>query len=259
MWHHGEGGPLRRHLVLASLALAAAVAAPAQGGPLRADAPARTACSPGFVTAELSWGTRCLRAGEYCKIGNPEYRAHGFVCPASGLLVRAGAGAGSRTAAPTSPAGAPATGAAVLLGPRTRQSRCTRGRLPDRRCSPGAYASGLTTAVICSPSFRTGAVRDVPQSEKFQVEREYGMQAGFYGRSLEIDHIVPLELGGSNAVANLFPEPGAGTANYHVKDELENRLHDLVCSGGMTLRVAQREIAANWMTLYRRVFGVAPV
>ncbi len=57
------------------------------------------------------------------------------------------------------------------------------------------------------------------------------MREVHYGRTIEIDHIVPLELGGANEIANLFPEPGSRNANYHVKDELENRLHDLVCAG----------------------------
>ena len=71
------------------------------------------------------------------------------------------------------------------------------------------------------------------------------MPARLYGRTIEIDHIVSLELGGSNDIANLYPEPGSGRANYHVKDELENKLHDLVCSGAMTLRAAQRGIATQ--------------
>ena len=70
--------------------------------------------------------------------------------------------------------------------------------------------------------------------------------------------VVGGEFGGSNSIANLFPEPGSGKANYHVKDELENKLHDLVCSGAMPLRSAQRGIAANWEVLYTRVFGKQP-
>ena len=75
-----------------------------------------------------------------------------------------------------------------------------------------------------------------------------------YGRTIEIDHIVSLELGGSNDIANLFPEPGTGAANYHIKDKLENRLHAMVCSGAITLSAAQHGIANNWMSLYRKVF-----
>jgi hypothetical protein len=67
-----------------------------------------------------------------------------------------------------------------------------------------------------------------------------------------------LELGGSNNIANLFPEPGSGKASYHLKDELENKLHDLVCAGAMSLNTARAGIATDWTGLYRRVFGIAP-
>ena len=149
-------------------------------------------------------------------------------------------------------------GATVVLQPRTRTSGCRLGPVPDRRCSPGAYYSGLTKAVICSAGFRTGSIRNVPQVEKFAVEREYGMRPAYYGRSIEIDHIISLELGGSNDIANLFPETGAGAADYHAKDRLENRLHDMVCAGQIGLRAAQRGIAADWESLYRRVFAASP-
>jgi hypothetical protein len=32
----------------------------------------------------------------------------------------------------------------------------------------------------------------------------------------------------------------------------------MVCSGAISLRNAQRQIAANWQHLYLRVFGTAP-
>jgi hypothetical protein len=91
------------------------------------------------------------------------------------------------------------------------------------------------------------------EPEKHAVEVEYGMTPKSYGSSLEIAHIISLELGGSNDIANLFPERAPG---YHVK--LENKLHKLVCSGAMTLHAAQAGIATNSKTLYKRVFGIAP-
>jgi hypothetical protein len=93
---------------------------------------------------------------------------------------------------------------------------------------------------------------------KYAVEREYGMKARLYGRKLEIDHIISLELGGSNDIANLFPERAKPAPGYKVKDKLENKLHGLVCSGSMNLRSAQKQIAANWQKLYRKVYGKAP-
>ena len=45
-------------------------------------------CSAGYVHANLSWGQKCLRAGEFCKVGNSEYKRYGFVCPSTGHLKR---------------------------------------------------------------------------------------------------------------------------------------------------------------------------
>ena len=84
------------------------------------------------------------------------------------------------------------------------------------------------------------------------------MTPGHYGSALEIDHIVSLELGGSNDIVNLFPETLNARPGYRVKDRLENRLHAMVCAGSIGLPAAQRGIAANWQGLYERVFGAAP-
>jgi hypothetical protein len=43
-------------------------------------------CAPGYVLARLSWGDKCLRVGEFCKVGNPEYLKYGFTCPPNGHL-----------------------------------------------------------------------------------------------------------------------------------------------------------------------------
>jgi hypothetical protein len=91
-----------------------------------------------------------------------------------------------------------------------------------------------------------------------RVEAEYGLPPKRYGRSIEIDRIVPLELGGSNAIANLFPESGSGAASYHAKDRLETRLRSLVCSGRIGLGAARARVAADWLVLYRQVFRVGP-
>jgi hypothetical protein len=152
-------------------------------------------------------------------------------------------------------------GVTVLLTKKSKSSGCKLAALSDRHCSPGAYSSKLTKAVICSPSFRTDPIRNVPDSVKHQVEIEYGLEPKGYGSALEIDHIVSLELGGSNDPANLYPElaafPNHGPG-YHVKDLLENALHKAVCAGKIGLRTAQRAIARDWELLYLNLFGVAP-
>lgn len=65
----------------------------------------------------------------------------------------------------------------------------------------------------------------------------------------ELDHLIPLELGGAPAsVANLWPEPWTGPQNAHDKDRVENELHRRVCAREMALDDAQRRIASNWQT-----------
>ncbi len=65
-------------------------AAQASAAPVQAASPAAIAktCGPGYVHAKLSWGEKCLRAGQFCKVGNHEYWKYGFTCPKSGHLVR---------------------------------------------------------------------------------------------------------------------------------------------------------------------------
>ena len=151
------------------------------------------------------------------------------------------------------------TGTPVLLAEQTKTTGCNLGPLPDRRCSPGAYGSKLTQAVVCAPGFTTPPYRRVSDTVKQDVEREYGMPIKKYGKTLEIDHIVSLELGGSNNIANLYPEQRDISPGYKVKDGLETKLNHLVCiEHTMTLRTAQKAIAANWEKLYTKVFGVTP-
>jgi hypothetical protein len=149
-------------------------------------------------------------------------------------------------------------GHSVLLGPVTKGTGCRLGANPDSRCSPGAYYTGLAKAVICSPSFRTASVDDVSQAINVKVQAAYGLLPRNYGKAIEIDHIVPLVLGGSNAIANLFPQKRDAHPGYEAKDRLELRLHQLVCNGSMNLRSAQKQIASDWQSLYRTVFGRAP-
>jgi hypothetical protein len=275
---------LVRRLLPFVLALAAAVLlSPALVGATAQHqlGPLHSVCSAGYVDAVIGGQQKCLHAGEFCSASyESDYERYGFTC-VDGRLQTATSSSTTTTTAPatttapptttttvprpptttTTSTGGVAVGSTVLLKARTKRSGCKLGALPDRRCSPGAYSSGLTKAVICSSSFRTGSIRNVPTSEKHAVEAEYGLVRKSYGRTLEIDHLVSLELGGSNDIANLFPEkailPGH-QPGYRLKDKLENAAHAAVCAGQLSLRAAQRRIAANWELLYRTLFGVAP-
>jgi hypothetical protein len=86
------------------------------------------------------------------------------------------------------------------------------------------------------------------------VYARYGITSHVTGQ-YEVDHLISLELGGSNSIKSLFPEAAEPRPGFHEKDRLENRLHKLVCAGKMKLKTAQRGIRTNWLKLYRRIFG----
>ena len=126
--------------------------------------------------------------------------------------------------------------------------------LPRHALTPGVSLS-VTRARICVSGYASGA-RDVSDAEKAAVYVRYGTVWVPYAH--EVDHLISLELGGSNVIRNLWPEPYAGAWGARTKDVLENRLHDLVCAGQLALASAQRQEASNWVVAYRKYVGLPP-
>jgi hypothetical protein len=120
--------------------------------------------------------------------------------------------------------------------------------LPDSGCTPGAIMPATTKAQICVSGY-SSTVRHVPSSVKNAVYAEYGIASHLAGE-YEVDHLISLELGGSNDIANLWPEAANPTPGFHQKDAFENQLHAEVCAGTISLDEAQREIATDWLHFY---------
>lgn len=147
-----------------------------------------------------------------------------------------------KTVAPTSSTAVP------QYGVQTKTSGCTADQpLPDPACSPGAVLT-TDTSVICVSGY-TQTVRNVSDSVRQQVFAEYGISYSLHS-NYEVDHIISLELGGSNDISNLYPESYTIQYGAHVKDGFENHLHSLVCSGQMSIAVAQQQISTNWLKYY---------
>ena len=118
--------------------------------------------------------------------------------------------------------------------------------------TPGATLP-VATGDICVAGY-SQKVRNVPLDVKRQVYAEYGIASHKPGE-YEVDHLISLELGGSNSIKNLWPQSYVTQPwNAHVKDKLENELHDEVCSGKIDLPTAQHEIAADWIAAYKKYF-----
>lgn len=124
---------------------------------------------------------------------------------------------------------------------------------PDPRLTPGAWHTPPTPLdELCRPGHAKLA-RHVDQGLRDAVFRRYGYDPKTVNHGeYEIDHLVSLELDGSNAIENLWPESYVTQPlNAHRKDVLEDMLHRLVCHGEITLTDAQQAIATDWVAAYQ--------
>ena len=138
------------------------------------------------------------------------------------------------------------------FGPRTKESGClVHDGLADGACTPGAVFPDATVDQVCQPGY-SASVRSVPAALSREVYGEYGIVERTTGE-YEVDHLVPLETGGSNDIANLFPEAAEPRPGFHEKDLVENYLHEQVCAGAMSLLEGQRAIATNWLDVYQQL------
>lgn len=115
--------------------------------------------------------------------------------------------------------------------------------LPDRGLTPGGVLERDATHVCVVGNARRH--RAVSYKIRDRVYLAYGIPRGHRKGLYRIDHLIPLELGGSNDMRNLWPQP---YGDSKLKDRVEGELHQAVCSGAMPLDAAQRAIARDWHT-----------
>jgi hypothetical protein len=117
-----------------------------------------------------------------------------------------------------------------------------RGALPDPTCTPGDVATTDVDA-ICGGRPRERSVSEATRLELFSA---YGIRLPQPPGAFEIDHLISLELGGSNEISNLWPQAGEPRPGFREKDRVESYLHREVCAGHTSLEAAQRVIAEDW-------------
>ena len=121
---------------------------------------------------------------------------------------------------------------------------------PNPKLTPGVADPAATVEKICTSGY-TATVRNVPESVKKQVFAEYGIDPT--SDKFEVDHLISLELGGSNDIKNLWPQSyTTQPLNAHRKDVLENKLHDMICSKQITIQEAQKTISTDWVKAYNK-------
>jgi len=136
---------------------------------------------------------------------------------------------------------------------------------PNPLISPGKSRT-QDLSIICGHS--TKEYRHTSEATKMLVYRRYGVAPHLdvcadtiritksgkkVTETCEIDHIIPLELGGADELENLWPQPYNPQNGFgaHAKDEVENFLHNEVCAGNISILEAQRLIVTSWSDLYQ--------
>ncbi|MDP9064783.1 MAG: hypothetical protein M3O06_02825 [Pseudomonadota bacterium] len=100
--------------------------------------------------------------------------------------------------------------------------------------------------------------RNYSDGVKRTLLRQAGLDAS-HGGEYELDHIVPLGVGGHpRKMSNLMLQPWQGPNSATKKDRLERRLQHLVCNGLITLADAQLCIAEDWQACASRISAIFP-
>jgi hypothetical protein len=127
--------------------------------------------------------------------------------------------------------------------------------VPINELTPGVVAS-VDKAEVCGLVDKRSYSRRhrSERHDKYRFLLAYGYDVRQSAR-FQLDHRVPLELGGADVAANLWPEPWTGQMNAHDKDRLEDWAHDAVCfEGSLPLRNAQAMFLGDWREAFDRIF-----
>jgi hypothetical protein len=138
--------------------------------------------------------------------------------------------------------------------------------LPNTKLTPGAINPAVNQGNIRSTICVSGWTKTVRPPVTYTNQLKYSQLLSGYNlngdlnmKNYEEDHIVPLEVGGNpSSPLNLFPEPRNIKFSSYLKDQLENRMHQLVCAGQITLKAAQAVFLSNWEKGYAKYMGPLP-
>jgi hypothetical protein len=148
----------------------------------------------------------------------------------------------------------------LMLKPLASLALCLAGAcaqaVPNALLNPDVKPATLSQT-ICRAAY-TKTVRpstSFTNGIKKRLLREQGRDFDAEKGGYELDHIVPLALGGHlRNLHNLTLQPWEGTNGAKHKDRLEVKLQCLVCSGDVALQEAQDAIWSDWKAAYA-VYG----
>ena len=130
---------------------------------------------------------------------------------------------------------------------------------PDDTLTPGVVGSAEFADVCGLVDGQTYSQRHRETTQKMKNEAYAAYSVNKAGREFEIDHRVPLCIGGADDPRNLWPELGWQHPSFHDKDRLEARVCRAVCrTRTMTLAEGQAIFLGDWIAGFQSVYGEPP-
>jgi len=132
-------------------------------------------------------------------------------------------------------------------GPCATGKAANRYPLPDPSCTPGAFNPTVSAKVFGAQKFTTKCIRDCI-TDSAQKHTMYAAYHVNQNSSCELDHLVPLEMGGADSLDNIWPQCGKAPngKNYKdIKDVVENYLSIEILMG-LDIDAARKGIASDW-------------
>jgi hypothetical protein len=168
-------------------------------------------------------------------------------------LVLAGCGIGSDPSAPYFEQGAPqsqqalSTPSAAALDAHILVGLVSE---PNKTLTPGVIESSVIGDVCGSPKHDKASL-SIAQAQA--EDARYSIPTNLDTR-YHFDYLVPLNLGGSPEITNLWPVTVKGIGFYQ-KEQLNAVLRQKVCAGELDLGTVQQQLIKNWYTLWLKYGG----
>jgi hypothetical protein len=125
-------------------------------------------------------------------------------------------------------------------------------KYPDATKTPGTVYENITEKDVCDSGY-SKRVRNVPVLQKKSIYKSYGIKYPQPAGAFEVDHFIPLSIGGSNDDKNLWPQPAAPVPGFHEKDKVEFYLYNEICAGRIPIKTAQESIRSDWYKVYQNI------
>ena len=119
-------------------------------------------------------------------------------------------------------------------------------QLPSSFQTPGSKGKA-NDVQVCAADFEA-SVKPMAKWQRDQALERYGKRPeDFTG---DLDHLIPISLGGTNDPDNLWPLPANKDMGPEQKKALDLKLHQMVCDKTITLKAAQDAIKKDWVKAY---------